>query len=49
MKTLYLYHHDPDQDDAAIDGKLEMAQKLLKERGSDTVCIAPKERDTFFI
>ncbi len=49
VKTLYLYHHDPDQDDAAIDAKLETAQTLLKERGSDTICIAPKERDTFYI
>ena len=48
-KRLFLYHHDPDQRDEAIDDKLETAQTLLKERGSETVCIAPKERDTFYI
>ncbi|HER25662.1 MAG TPA: response regulator [Rhodospirillales bacterium] len=44
VKQLYLFHHDPDQNDDAIDNKLEVAQKLLKERGSDVVCVAPTEK-----
>ncbi len=47
VKKLYLYHHDPDQDDDAIDAKLEFAEKALHERGSSTECIAPKEGDCF--
>jgi CheY-like chemotaxis protein/phosphoribosyl 1,2-cyclic phosphodiesterase len=43
VRNLYLFHHDPDQDDDAIDRKLETAGKLLHERGSETVCLAPRE------
>jgi len=46
VKTLYLFHHDPDQRDADIDAKLEFAIKLLQERGSNTRCKAPKEKQT---
>lgn len=49
VKTLYLYHHDPDQNDAAIDAKFETAKAMLAERGSKTQCLAPKERDTFIL
>ena len=49
VKKLFLYHHDPDQRDAEIDAKLAMAQQLLAERGSETVCVAPKEKDTFLV
>ena len=49
VKTLYLYHHDPDQRDAEIDSKLDTARHLLAERGSDTVVVAPKEKDTVLI
>ncbi|MCW8971573.1 MAG: response regulator [Rhodospirillales bacterium] len=45
VKTLYLFHHDPDQDDDDIDAKLAIAQSILKERGSTTVCVAPREGD----
>ncbi|MEE8540853.1 MAG: response regulator, partial [Desulfobacterales bacterium] len=44
VKTLYLFHHDPDQKDADIDKKLEAAQAMLKKRKSATRCVAPKER-----
>lgn len=47
VKTLYLFHHDPDQDDDAIDRKLETARSMLKTRKSKTKCLAPKEGDTF--
>jgi len=49
VKTLYLFHHDPDQVDADIDMKLEKAQTLLKEKRSDTQCVAPKEKQLFKI
>lgn len=43
VQNLYLFHHDPDQTDDDIDNKLETASAMLKERGSDVVCWAPKE------
>ena len=43
VKTLYLFHHDPDQDDDAIDNKLKIATEMLKERGSKVECLAPSE------
>ena len=45
VKNLYLFHHDPDQDDAAIDEKLKVTQAQLKSRKSSTVCLAPAEGD----
>jgi phosphoribosyl 1,2-cyclic phosphodiesterase/CheY-like chemotaxis protein len=47
--TLYLFHHDPDQDDDAIDAKYEMACAGLKALGSSTQCLAPAEAQTFRI
>lgn len=44
VKTLYLFHHDPDQNDDAIDAKLAEARRLLDERGSDVVCESPHEK-----
>jgi CheY-like chemotaxis protein len=41
--TLYLFHHDPDQDDDAIDRKLEDARQRLRDQGSPVVCEAPAE------
>lgn len=49
VKKLYLFHHDPDQNDDAIDAKFEAAQKKLQELGSAVECVAPKEGDTFRI
>lgn len=45
VKTLCLFHHDPDQDDDAIDAKLEFARKALLQRGSATRVIAPATGD----
>ncbi len=45
VKELNLFHHDPDEDDDAIDRKLDMATKLLEERKSDTIVTAPKEAE----
>jgi len=47
VKELYLFHHDPDQDDDAIDAKYAAAQKKLKELGGKVSCIAPREGDNF--
>ncbi|HJO75543.1 MAG TPA: response regulator [Rhodospirillales bacterium] len=47
VKTLYLFHHDPDQDDAAIDRKLDTARAMLKARKSKTKCLAPREGENF--
>ncbi|MGH8530754.1 MAG: response regulator [Nevskiales bacterium] len=43
VETLYLYHHDPDQDDAQIDAKLRAAQAKLASLGSKTQVLAPAE------
>ena len=45
VETLYLFHHDPDQNDGAIDAKLEMAARALESMGSKTKCVAPAETD----
>ena len=47
VKTLHLFHHDPEQDDAAIDAKLARAQQRLRELGSKTECLAPAEGFSF--
>jgi len=44
VKRLYLFHHDPDQNDGDIDAKLAFAKNALKERGSDVICEAPTEK-----
>jgi phosphoribosyl 1,2-cyclic phosphodiesterase len=46
IKNLYLIHHDPDQNDDAIDAKFEACCQILKELGSNTKCITPKEGDS---
>ncbi len=45
VKTLCLFHHDPDQNDTDIDLKLDLTKKVLEDRGSDVVCVAPAEGD----
>jgi phosphoribosyl 1,2-cyclic phosphodiesterase/CheY-like chemotaxis protein len=45
VETLYLFHHDPDQSDDAIDAKLEMATRALESMRSKTKCVAPAETD----
>ncbi len=49
VKTLYLFHHDPDQSDADIDKKLEVAEQLLIDKPSDTKVLAPSESQLFRI
>lgn len=49
VKTLYLFHHDPDQTDDDIDRKHETAMAMLKKRNSKTKCLAPREGQVFKI
>jgi phosphoribosyl 1,2-cyclic phosphodiesterase/CheY-like chemotaxis protein len=45
VKELHLFHHDPDQSDDDVDGKLAAAQRRLRELSSATRCRAPAEGD----
>ena len=47
VKTLYLFHHDPDQNDDAIDSKLDTARARLKELGSKPRVVAPAAGEAF--
>ncbi len=47
VENLHLIHHDPDQDDDAIDQKLEKARNLLAEKGAKINCDAPRELQHF--
>ena len=49
VKTLCLFHHDPDQDDDAIDAKLAFAERALRSRGSSTQVIAPASGDELIL
>jgi phosphoribosyl 1,2-cyclic phosphodiesterase/ActR/RegA family two-component response regulator len=49
VKTLCLFHHDPSQDDDAIDKKLEEAVSYLEQIESPVNCIAPSEKQIFKI
>jgi ribonuclease BN (tRNA processing enzyme) len=49
VKELHLFHHDPDQNDDAIDRKLAEAKAALTQRGSAVACLAPAEGDRFRI
>ena len=44
VRTLYLVHHDPSQNDDAIDSKLAAVQARLAAHGADTRVTAPVER-----
>ncbi|MSP66559.1 MAG: response regulator [Alphaproteobacteria bacterium] len=45
VKELHISHHDPDQNDDAIDAKFAVCRQLIQERGSAVVCKAPKEAE----
>lgn len=45
IKTLCIFHHDPDQDDDAIDRKLAFARAQMAQLGSSTRVIAPAAGD----
>lgn len=43
VKELYLFHHDPNYDDAAMDEIQKKSNKIIKEKGSSLVCHVAKE------
>jgi phosphoribosyl 1,2-cyclic phosphodiesterase/CheY-like chemotaxis protein len=43
VKTLYLFHHDPAHDDAAVERKEMLAREYLEERSSPVRCVAARE------
>jgi len=47
VKRLYLFHHDPDQNDDDIDAKFNDAVTALQRLGSKVECIAPMEGQSF--
>lgn len=49
VKRLYLFHHDPEQSDADLDKKLNIANHLISELGSSTECFLPVEQEEILI
>lgn len=49
VKELCLFHHDPAQNDSAIDAKVEAARKVLQQHNSLTRCEAYCEGSTVFL
>jgi len=45
VKELYLYHHDPNYDDATIQNIYEHALEIVEDRNSDLKCHIAKEGD----
>jgi phosphoribosyl 1,2-cyclic phosphodiesterase len=45
VQNLYLFHHDPDQDDTKIDEKFSQSKAVIEKLGSSTVVLAPAETD----
>jgi len=43
VKELYLYHHDPNYTDAAIDLVYDACKKIIRERNSSLVCKIARE------
>jgi len=46
-KVVHLFHHDPDQSDAAIDGKLAHMRELVGGQGVGTNVLAPIQLEEF--
>lgn len=49
VKALHLFHHDPDQDDQAIELKFSQAQAQLAALGSSVACLCPEEGNRFIL
>jgi hypothetical protein len=43
VKELYLFHHDPNYDDKAMEAIHKHSIAIIKERGSSLVCHVAKE------
>ena len=47
VTPLYLFPHDPDQDDADIDNQFALAQEYLSKKNSPVEVLSPREGDRF--
>ena len=43
VKELYLFHHDPNYDDTAMEAILKHSNEIIKEKGSSLICHIAKE------
>ena len=43
VRELYLYHHDPNYDDNAINIIHQKSEKIIKDRNSDMQCYIARE------
>ena len=43
VKELYLFHHDPNHDDAAIEAIQKHSNEIIREKGSSLICHIAKE------
>lgn len=49
VKQLFLFHHDPDHDDAKVEAMAAEGQARAKERGSELVVSAAREGGEYFL
>jgi ribonuclease BN (tRNA processing enzyme) len=49
VRSLHLFHHDPGQDDAAIDRKLAQAIGHLERLNSGVKCVCPAEGSSYVL
>lgn len=49
VQNLYLFHHDPDQDETKIDNKFSEFKAALEKLSSSTIVLATAETDKFII
>ena len=49
VKRLHLFHHDPDQNDEAIDQKTAEMRAALAKRGAEMACESPAEGSTLVL
>jgi len=43
VKELYLFHHDPNYDDTAMEAILKHSNEIIKEKGASLICHIAKE------
>jgi phosphoribosyl 1,2-cyclic phosphodiesterase len=49
VRKLMLFHHDPDHDDATVDGMVETARKIAAKTGKQLEVVAAREGEEFFL